>query len=898
MDPLSVAASVAGLVGLVGGLVQLTSQFITGVRHAKDGAQSMIDELNALQSTLQKLQDFLTSRDPKSLSFGDTSLLYSHSKALTTKLGVLHKTLEHASQSKIRRLAWPISQKDYLEAINSIRAFSHLVHFALSIDTCTLLSRTSDEIVETLTQQIKGLKLLDSIEARIAPLEQAVNGQTLILEAARRRTERANLLHWLADDAQEKQHERIKKTRVSGTGQWLLRHDEFLNWTDQSEGSNMLWCPGEMGSGKTNLASLVIDERRNHNDDGKNAMGFFYFSYAETQRHSMNYILESLIRQLLANPERPIPQSLLQLHGKHENGTSPSAKDLQAALLEIVDEFEIVYLVFDALDEMDATETRGPFLRFLKTLKGLSKLRLFVTSRPHCQDIHATFENSVTINVKADEDDVRSFIRSQVDYANSPDLLDDTFGAEISDQLVQEAQGLFLLPALKLKRVLQEPTRGDMRDALRDLPSSLAGVLDDNVRRIFRQTASRRCLALNALMWLCHARMPLSAGEFPDIVSFDLTRKHALDENYRPSARVIVECCQGLVFLDEATDTFHLVHLAVQEHLLNRELQIFGDSTARLVAKTCLLYFLDPAFDQGPALLQKDLSKDAIEEITYQEILKFLQHHSFFAYLSHSWGWHARECPTDPEVRSLLMRFLDSRARVARATQLYRFTSGFRGRYWDGREAWSVNGVHLASEFGLTELACELIDTGKAEVDYPSRIGTTALIKAASSDQLDTLRELLRRGADPYNANWYGNSLHCAAEANCVLTLHELLDFGVDPNALAPNGRTALSCTIDKDCVEAAEMLLQHGASMKYPAVPGSANLKAWRRSFLREILKFRSTKLLKMVVRGGYVASEDATEVIRRMVQTGRLAEEDGEELAQYVRLHCDDAESIHIHC
>ncbi|KAK3713056.1 hypothetical protein LTR37_008741 [Vermiconidia calcicola] len=551
------------------------------------------------------------------------------------------------------------------------------------------------------------------------------------------------------------------------------------------------------------------------------------------------------------SPDRLVPSIITHFTKSHGSVRDLSPKHLHTSLSKVINRLERVYLVFDAVDEADITGTLQPFLELLTKLMNSPKVRMYATGRKYNHDVQVAFDKHLTIPIRADDGDLRTFIRSKMSAATSSEwLIDNDFQAKISRQLMRSAQGLFLVPALQLQRVLQEPTRGDMEDALQDLPSSLVGILDQNIHRILRQTPTRKSLGLNALMWLCNARRSLGCGELSDILSLDLSQKRSLSNKYRPSARAIVECCYGLTFLDEASETLHLVHLAVQEHILIREFQLFGEPMARRVARACFLFLLDPEFELGPVICSDPLS-DIYD--TQDELQHFLNRHLFFDYLSYNWGWHACGWAADPEVRSLLMRYLESPARTARSEQISPFLSGYSKRYWNLQHVWRLSSLHVACAFGLTEIACELIDTRKIDVDPVSSIGTTPLISAASSNQLGTMRALLDRGADPYKANWYGNALHCAAERNCLATLLELLAAGVDPNALSPIKRTALSCTIDRECVEAAEILLKNGRT--------TATSKC---SFLVEIAIEGSINMLYEVVKGGYVSSEDRANAMR----------------------------------
>ena len=79
---------------------------------------------------------------------------------------------------------------------------------------------------------------------------------------------------------------------------------------------------------------------------------------------------------------------------------------------------------------------------------------------------------------------------------------------------------------------------------------------------------------------------------------------------------------------------------------------------------------------------------------------------------------------------------------------------------------------------------------------------------AASGGHVEAVRILLACKADPLLQNWYGNALHCAAEAGQCASIRELVSHGMDPNCLSRAGFRPLSCTLDNEQVDAFETLL------------------------------------------------------------------------------------------
>jgi ankyrin repeat protein len=80
----------------------------------------------------------------------------------------------------------------------------------------------------------------------------------------------------------------------------------------------------------------------------------------------------------------------------------------------------------------------------------------------------------------------------------------------------------------------------------------------------------------------------------------------------------------------------------------------------------------------------------------------------------------------------------------------------------------------------MHEVSKILLDDYQIPVDSAASLGTTALIRSASENDITLAKMLIERGADPYKCNWYGSTLHCVAEAGHREMMEYLLGLGLD----------------------------------------------------------------------------------------------------------------------
>ena len=375
-----------------------------------------------------------------------------------------------------------------------------------------------------------------------------------------------------------------------------------------------------------------------------------------------------------------------------------------------------------------------------------------------------------------------------------------------------------------MQSILNEPTIGEMEDALTSLPLTLHDAFDEMIARIQRQPEGRRRLAMHTLTWLTHAMSPLTVTELSEALAIRPGQK-SLNRRYCPSQKSILSCCLGLVTVDEESSSVRLAHYSIQEYLRDRGTEIFPSAEDELAEK-CLTYlFLDP------------LSRGCCEFA--HEIPARMKDYPFLQYATHYWGHHTRQCRSGKPLK-LAVQLLNSQPRRAMSTQIYNFSRGLRNKYWVPDEVNSLTGLHLASSFGLEDAARDILASGNVEIDAETRMGTTALIGAAAAGHVQTVRLLLREKADTSKTNWYGTALHCAAEAGQCESIRVLLDAGMAVDCRDPFQRTSLHCAVGMGRTSAVALLLRRGADPTAPDEDGRTPVHhAVEGDFARQTLPF-----------------------------------------------------------
>ncbi|KAI5788094.1 hypothetical protein FPQ18DRAFT_307588 [Pyronema domesticum] len=293
-DPLSVSASIAGLIGITNEVVKIVAKYASGVKSAHEDATRLHKELTALGFVLQKMCDFLCGEKIQGTSFDDTSVLVSVLGFTSTQINDLYKKLaleKLSADNKVtelwEKMKWPLRQDDCEKAVAALHRLAQYFQFSLSVTSSSFLVQTYSEVLSTLEKDRANLKAaISTLENMSLSVSKDVLDQsdriadilTIVTEVAEASSEIKRiaqgvqrleselqegkldaLMHWISPIDSRKRHQDIISKRLRDTGDWFTKMDDFRDWQgldssrnlDFSTGSQVFGCYGKPGVGKS-----------------------------------------------------------------------------------------------------------------------------------------------------------------------------------------------------------------------------------------------------------------------------------------------------------------------------------------------------------------------------------------------------------------------------------------------------------------------------------------------------------------------------------------------------------------------------------------------------------------------------------------------------------------------
>ncbi|KAJ7581669.1 ankyrin repeat-containing domain protein [Mycena floridula] len=692
-------------------------------------------------------------------------------RALTTKLGNIAINLNMAHPK------WPFSAEDEGEVVAAIAHIESILNSGQppasglatteGVDQAALNHAKSDAYAPGSSMQINAQNIqagtvgghmfsYNTINAADPAVRQGVDTLVEYKNDAETIKKREDFLNWISKlDFQAIQHETFAK-HAAGTGDWFLKHQDFVDWKDGK--TRFLWCPGIPGAGKTILSQSCLSQ-----------------------------------------------------------SAHPSITELFTALQTEVLLYSQVYIVVDALDECsESNQARKLF--FSTHDQGLWSLpghvHLLITSRD-ILSISQEFDNMPRIFIEAHNQDLETYIQGRVTTDIKLKRLvkeDMALAAEIVEQIILKAAGMFLQAQLHLDALATQLNRKGLRTALALLPKKIMNSYDDAMSRIKAQGEAEYELACQIFYWLAYAKQPLSIAELQHAVavSDDMTE---MDFDAIVDVDMLTGICAGLIVIQEESYSFshhdkvqivQLVHYTTQEYLQLRQQQWFPNIHYSMAVK-CLTYLSFNIFNSTSG----DISN-----------------YPLYQYTSHYWAIHAKE--DEATTMEHIFKFLEKENNVAHAA--------VQG-YWPTHKT-----VHILSWFGLDQTLAQLLLQDPTHATSINEKGYTPLSYAAQQGHSNIVQLLLDKNVDPDACNKNQcTPLSYAAQQGHSDIVQLLLDKNADPDACDKDQCTPLSYAALHGHRDVVQLLLDKNADPdacdKYQRTPLSYAAQRGHRDVVQLLL-------------------------------------------------------------
>ncbi|KAF2279072.1 uncharacterized protein EI97DRAFT_484903 [Westerdykella ornata] len=243
-------------------------------------------------------------------------------------------------------------------------------------------------------------------------------------------------------DYQSKQ-KTLANLRFQGTNTWLQASTPYMEWLN-SPISTCLCCYGIPGSGKSVLASSVVDMLGQINEPSS-ILCYYYFDHADVRSLDMNYLLGSLIRQVLTN--LPLTEFGDDSEIPMDDYASISLGEKLRLYVKLLRRFPQAFIVLDGLDEL-GHDCQVSTLDLIKSLvqERLPVVRLYVTCREGEHLVRKTLRshNSFKLSSPQVSSDISLFIEGALDSAanHNPILSNLQLHKEVRDALLHGANGM------------------------------------------------------------------------------------------------------------------------------------------------------------------------------------------------------------------------------------------------------------------------------------------------------------------------------------------------------------------------------------------------------------------------------------------------------------------------
>ncbi|KAI9148819.1 putative ankyrin repeat protein [Paramyrothecium foliicola] len=590
-----------------------------------------------------------------------------------------------------------------------------------------------------------------------------------------------DILNWLIPFDYGPQQSDYLAKREPGTGTWFLETKEFCDWSETP--GRTLFCPGIPGAGKTVMTAVVVEHlQRKFRKDPNVGIAYLYCNFKRQDEQTVRHFFTSLLKQL-AQALPTLPPEMRQHYSDHEkSNTQPGIHEVLDFLQSVIGKYSRVFIVVDALDEIQANDRRASLLEGLTKFQDKFKINIFATSRSD-PETQARLKLKDVLEIRAAGKDVQAYLRSHAsklcDFVQlNPELLE-----KVINGIARSVDGMFLLAELHLNSLADKFSEARLLKAIQTLPSGANAydhAYEQAMERINSQLPGFVELAHRVLTWITHAKRQLQTNELQHALAVD-SNSTILDEKALPGADLMLKSCIGLVTIDQKSKVIRLVHYTTQQYF-ERARERWFPSAEKELAETCMAYLLIEIIGSF------QLGDWASLHFKEKNLLVFK--YPFYRYAANFWNEHIRHIQSKLSIK-LLATEENLKA------SLYIRCGNQPPKWLDLVPGLPV--TYLAAYFGLETLLQSLINDG-ANVNAVDDVGRTALWYALDGRQESMVELRLGIGAVDLNTQQISlqQTLLLKAVENGKINVVDLLLNAekVDVNSQDTEGRTPLIAAV------------------------------------------------------------------------------------------------------
>ncbi|KAF4829931.1 Vegetative incompatibility protein HET-E-1 [Colletotrichum siamense] len=381
-DPLSIAASIAGLISLADVVFTRLIKYKNSIKDAEKELGDLAKEVNLLGGALNSLARLARALEAGSF---DSNLRMQNIEDCSESLIKLDAKLSKIDTTSVRtKLFRPISTDQVREWLDVLSRHKRNINLALSADSM-------DAMMKLLAKEDERVEIVKETHRITIRIDKTMEDK--------------RLLDFYVQHNPQQNYDMSLQLRHGRTGLWLTRLPQVQRWLLNPD--SRLWLKGIPGAGKTVLAASIIEAALGKCADSI-ACAFFFCDYKVSVTQSVHTILMAIVYQL--GLQKKEAYDLLKYHYAEYhlvNGLSrqPGDEEVKAMLHRILKMYEQVYLVIDGLDECSkhTADVAGALTRISKASTNVS---IALLSRDEDEVRHHLHKDFVSIEIAAHKQDI------------------------------------------------------------------------------------------------------------------------------------------------------------------------------------------------------------------------------------------------------------------------------------------------------------------------------------------------------------------------------------------------------------------------------------------------------------------------------------------------------------